>query len=586
MVIEADRIQASAEGLSGEGDVSLRLGPRTVVAERFHFDRAESRLELENGWFETDEGQLSFQTATLSMPATTAALARARYTSDTHQLVITAEGLEIRDDGHWTGADVWLSTCGCDAPLWSVSARTVEITVDRAAVVTGGWLAVCERPVLPVPRAVVPLVDRKAGLLAPGAGWNDDGLRATAPVFVPLGRSSDLLLTPEWRGARGGRGLVSLDAALAPGEALALSGAAGWDALSSQWRGAGRWQHAWDPGRLRTAADLHWMSDEAYLADYGGSYLGRSQPWSERRAVVGWGLARLETDTFDLVGAEQRPASVVLTAPPTPLGPVALAAAGRLDTFGAADGSLTGTAERARVSSLVSASSGAETDFFIARGRVAGLAERWLDGPQALGSVVDTEVALPLWGRVGAATHLAELGARGAVSAEAIDSEELSVASWAVGPQLRSRWLGAAVPARAEIWAPWTDDGLAPVGVVDARWRDLQLSLTGDSELVGGRLGWTAPAASAAIRGVHTDELLQAGASVGVQLPGRLQEWRPSGDLLLDLRNDPALSRDAVLSRGAGLLYDSRCDCLQIKAAVAWAADRTWPDAALEIALQ
>jgi len=41
-----------------------------------------------------------------------------------------------------------------------------------------------------------------------------------------------------------------------------------------------------------------------------------------------------------------------------------------------------------------------------------------------------------------------------------------------------------------------------------------------------------------------------------------------------------------VLSRGAGLLYDSRCDCLQIKAAVAWAVDRTWPDAAQEIALQ
>ncbi|MBL8923986.1 MAG: LPS-assembly protein LptD [Myxococcaceae bacterium] len=112
----------------------------------------------------------------------------------------------VREDDGWRMEDLELTPCDCDlnSPSWSI--RTPEATLnkdaDRVAVkwpVT--WVKklplVKELPVFGLPWLSLPLTDRATGLLFPKPGSTVlNGFSFEQPVFVTLGRSADLTLTP------------------------------------------------------------------------------------------------------------------------------------------------------------------------------------------------------------------------------------------------------------------------------------------------------------------------------------------------------------------------------------------------------
>ena len=211
-------------------------------------------------------------------------LLQARYTGE--RFIAEGDELVILDADTLQGGDLTVTVCRCEVPTWDVTARAVTVELDEVARFTGGWIRVCEQRVLPVPAGIVPLAERRSGLLPPRIGYGQDGVIAAQPVFLTLGESADLTAEPEWRQARGLRGRGTLRYALAPGgEGGQLDGALGYDQSQSRWRGAASVQHGWGPGPVWSAVDARYQSDPDYLADYGEDFLSRAAPWMESRAL-------------------------------------------------------------------------------------------------------------------------------------------------------------------------------------------------------------------------------------------------------------------------------------------------------------
>jgi LPS-assembly protein len=104
------------------------------------------------------------------------------------------------------GARLTLCDCGADAPpSWEVRAREADVVPGVRAVLSNATVYVAPPflgrsvPVLWLPKMYVPLGERQTGFLLPEL---DDAGKTGAviglPLFVTLGRSADLTLTPSW----------------------------------------------------------------------------------------------------------------------------------------------------------------------------------------------------------------------------------------------------------------------------------------------------------------------------------------------------------------------------------------------------
>ncbi len=106
----------------------------------------------------------------------------------------------VRDGSKWTVDELELVPCECDFknPSWSItsSSATVDTEADRVSV-TSAVIRIKHIPVLWLPWLSLPLTDRQSGLLVTRPGFNlNNGFMLDQPVFLTLGRSADLTLTP------------------------------------------------------------------------------------------------------------------------------------------------------------------------------------------------------------------------------------------------------------------------------------------------------------------------------------------------------------------------------------------------------
>jgi LPS-assembly protein len=134
-----------------------------------------------------------------------------------NRLSLTARGLEGGSDGRLrlTGARLTLCDCGPGVePSWSFRAGAADVIPGRRAILS--WPVLHVRapftnrsiPVFALPWLYVPLGDRQSGLLLPELEQTRaTGFLPVLPLFVTLGRSADLTLTPGWAfGPPGGAG--------------------------------------------------------------------------------------------------------------------------------------------------------------------------------------------------------------------------------------------------------------------------------------------------------------------------------------------------------------------------------------------
>ncbi len=105
-----------------------------------------------------------------------------------------------REGTRWTVEELDLVPCECDFknPSWSISSSvaTIDTQAERVAL-TGAVVRVKHVPVLWLPWISLPLTDRMSGLLFTRPNYAPlNGFSLEQPVFVTLGRSADVTLTP------------------------------------------------------------------------------------------------------------------------------------------------------------------------------------------------------------------------------------------------------------------------------------------------------------------------------------------------------------------------------------------------------
>ncbi len=571
--ISAARISLSEEAVEAEGAVEARLQGQTLTAARARLDRGGETLAVEDGAWPALG--LRFERAELSLDGAAGTLEGARLDRPGLHLetrALTLEGGQFR----FEGGD--FTACDCASPLWSLEAASGRVDPLGWATVRGAWLRVGQRRVLPVPWAAVP-VARVVQPLPPRIGWTDDGLTVGVPVWIPLGASA-LSLGPEWRQLRGLRAMGELGLRQETGGG-ALAGAVGWDTQERALRGSASGSAGWTPGAWRLAGSGLWTSDEAYLSDYGDSVLSRSVPWREQRLLVGVGPARLERFSWQDEEEADARTGLVVQRPVQALGPVRFGGVGRLegaDGVARVEGGLTvdhsGDLGPVEVNSALLGRAigyGGETPSSAADG-AAGLT-----------------VLLPMWAEVGGVRHELAFGGAGSAAGRAggvlvrLPGDE-ALTPWSAGPRAESRWWGRRAYAVVTLDNPWTPagpgwSGRARVGA--GPWSlSAQSAGDGTGSFSGGRAGFDDEVWSAWVGtwlATGESEITQGRAGLGVWIPGPGGRWRPEVE---------ALATPEALQEGrAGLRWAAACGCLDVGGYAAFAADREWPQASVELRL-
>ncbi|MFL5262663.1 MAG: LPS-assembly protein LptD [Anaeromyxobacteraceae bacterium] len=322
------------------GGVTLRRGPVTVRASTATYDRRTGEVDAAGGVLLLEPGvALSASAMHLVLDGGYAArdvvaflkdapldLSRCRTMDEARAIGRTRVELGGRAVSGEGGpsfevdrARITLCDCGGSPPSWEIRARHAGVTPGRGAFLAWPVLYVTPRflfvhhpvPVLILPALYLPLADRQTGLLLPDVSTSAAaGVTVAEPLFVTLGRSYDLTLTPHYAfgpSARAqqdqGHGVkgfgVDLELRWAPAE-----GARGQLRVFEQHSVIDRWPDgvARPPGMNRLAlsfdhaqrfsdatyleVDGGLVNDPLYLADFTGDALLRAADYRRSAAAV------------------------------------------------------------------------------------------------------------------------------------------------------------------------------------------------------------------------------------------------------------------------------------------------------------
>ncbi|AKJ03666.1 LPS-assembly protein [Archangium gephyra] len=198
-VIRADEISYNhtTQVAEARGNVLLVMRGLVGFAERLTLDRQTRTLTAENA---NGEGAAFVQKENVT-PEELAAQETAEQLAKVgkNAFSFTTRGLRIEEDGSYVLEESSFTPCDCDVttPTWRISTSSAKLKPDESATLTLPAVRVYGVPVLLLPWVYLPLAQRASGLLLPevtGSGLS--GFQLDQPVFLTLGRSYDLTLSP------------------------------------------------------------------------------------------------------------------------------------------------------------------------------------------------------------------------------------------------------------------------------------------------------------------------------------------------------------------------------------------------------
>jgi LPS-assembly protein len=202
---EAEEIRIDAEQISydqktdtvvAEGNVVITRGETVLRADHVWVNRTTNEADARGHVTLTQtDGTIVAEAVHLNLEEETGFLEKAEVTSRRFHYSLWGNHVEKGlgqcyhiDNGRFT-------TCRCanGEPTWSVSGRTLDLTVGGYGTLTGGTFNVWDVPILYVPRAIFPAQrERQSGLLTPRFGVsNVRGFQTLLPFYWAIDKSQD-----------------------------------------------------------------------------------------------------------------------------------------------------------------------------------------------------------------------------------------------------------------------------------------------------------------------------------------------------------------------------------------------------------
>ena len=285
--LTADQVQyeISRQLLTARGHVVLRTGQWVLRADELTYDQRA--------------GQATARGNVLVVSGTQAVLA------DEMSVDIGSSRLEAER--------ISLAPCDCDptSPTWRVEARHADVEFGERAILSWPVVYVHDVPVFAFPWLYLPLFERRSGFLVPRPGFSSSsGLSLDLPVFITLGQSYDVTLTPGYYAGRPSQPALGirgprLQAELRYAPAEETLGRATLDLLGDLWelrdpldatrtlgrprglRFAGSLQHTQELGNgFFDRADLSFVSDGYLVRDLVTDVLQREDHYLRSSAAV------------------------------------------------------------------------------------------------------------------------------------------------------------------------------------------------------------------------------------------------------------------------------------------------------------
>ncbi len=289
------------------GNVLLVSGQLAGVADELEVDLNGDEVRARGGLFMQKTG---ISEPELQAVRTPQGLKEAGVTT----LTVSGERLERLGPNRFLVDGLSFTPCDCKptSPSWHIEASRADVEPGERAVLTWPVVYVYKLPVFISPWLYLPLSDRRTGLLVPRPGFAGiSGTSLDAPVFITLGESADLTLTPGYSlggrepavGVKGPR--LGLELRYVPSEQSSgrltftpLYDLQPWRDPANQalldptrqrgLRWSGAWSHATDFSRgFFTRAELAAFSDAALPRDLTTDVLQREADFVRSTAVAG-----------------------------------------------------------------------------------------------------------------------------------------------------------------------------------------------------------------------------------------------------------------------------------------------------------
>lgn len=206
LVLRADEIvyDQAAEKATAKGNVMFVSGLLAAVADEVNVDIKSLEANVKGGLFMQKKGVAPEALLQAKTPD------ELRLMGETVAL-ITGTRIKRTGDNSFLVDDLAFTPCQCEPgePSWRVEAKRAEVELGEKAILTWPVVYVRSVPIFALPWLYLPIAERRSGLLVPRPAVTSlNGFSIDQPLFITLGRSYDMTVTPGYyRGSRGDNGL-------------------------------------------------------------------------------------------------------------------------------------------------------------------------------------------------------------------------------------------------------------------------------------------------------------------------------------------------------------------------------------------
>lgn len=204
--IEADRVEKNQAVVEASGNVVVTGEDMHLTCDYLLYDSVTGDLWATGDCRLTDpKGEIKASTIQYNQKRNDAQIENGSILVYAEPMLITGSLISRYGNDLYLGEDLTYTPCLGEKPAWSIRATRLKIPLEGYGTAEHARFQVHDFPLVYIPYLLFPAkLERQSGLLFPAIGSSSDtGFRLGLPVYLTLGRSADVTLTPTYLAERG-----------------------------------------------------------------------------------------------------------------------------------------------------------------------------------------------------------------------------------------------------------------------------------------------------------------------------------------------------------------------------------------------